>query len=282
MGTIYYEIGDQRNWLGTLVTTAWIDYFQGNFNGAEKGFKQSFMIGRARKLPTMLIVSGAGLVMVTLRRGSPKEQLEKVLTDLENALDTVVEAPSTREKILLDGTRGIVHLYLGNKATAHQLAKEGLSLINITRDYQLFDMVAYTSVAETLLELWESGYVDATLKEDVQAASRALHLFAQIVPIARARAWMMQARGNWLNNEHERAKRALITAIMEAQNLHMPYDEGIAYYHLGRLKAHSEAAEAVSHLQLAIDRLESVGAVEQIRSARQVLEAIASMRDGSV
>ena len=279
MGTIYFGIGDQRNWISTLVTTAWIDYFQGNFSGAEKGFRQSFTIGRLRKLPTMLIAGGAGLVMVTLRRGQPKEQLEKALLDLENALREVSETPDTREKILLDGTRGMVNLALGRNDEARKLAKEGLLFINITRDYQLFDLVAYTSVAETLIELWEVGYTDATLKDDILAASRTLHLFAQIAPIARPRAWMYQARANWLNGEHDRAKRALLTSIMEAQNLHMPYDEGIAYYHLGRLKAKTHSDEAVSHLQVAVDRLESVGAVEQIRKARMILEIITSTQN---
>ncbi|MDQ7034743.1 MAG: hypothetical protein Q9P01_07870 [Anaerolineae bacterium] len=281
MGTIYYGIGDQRSWLSTLVTTAWVDYFQGNFSGAEKGFKQSFTIGRLRKLPTMLVAGGAGLVMVTLRHGSPPEQLEKSLQDLESALATVLEAPNAREKILLDGTRGMVNLALGRKDEAYRLAKEGLNFINVTSDYQLFDLVAYTSVAETLIELWEGGYVADTLKEDVLAASRALHLFAQIVSIARSRAWMYQARANWLNREYDRAKRALITSVMEAQNLSMPYDEGIAYYHLGRLKAKEQADEAKVHLELALSRLESVGAFKQIRSVRQVLEAITRADDES-
>src|SRR5690606_26928195 len=91
MGTIYFGIGDQRSWIGTLVTTAWIDYFQGNFSGAEKGFKQSFSIGRLRKLPAMLIAGGAGLVMVTLRRSTSPEQIEKNLLELEQAIADLSE-----------------------------------------------------------------------------------------------------------------------------------------------------------------------------------------------
>ena len=234
MGTIYFEMGSQRNWLGTLVTTAWIEYFQGQFDKAEKGFKQSFIMGITRKLPTMLIAGGAGLIIVTMRRGSSKDDLEKALKDLENNLAKISEEPIDREKLLLDGTRGLVNLELGNVERARELTKSGLDLVNVTHEYQLFDLVAYTSLAETALELWESGYMDDTLQDDVVAASRALHLFAQIVPIARPRAWMYQARANWLTEDYKRAQRALNIAISEARSLHMPYDEGIAYYHLGR------------------------------------------------
>ena len=278
VGTIYFDLGDQRSWINTLVTTAWIDFFQGNFSGAEKGFQQSFSIGRLRKLPTMLVAGGAGLVLVMLRHGIIGEHLEKALEDLDTALEATTDEPSSQEKILLHGARGLAYLALGQPEKARELAKAGLALINITSENQLFDFVAYTSVAETLLELWESGYTDDTLKADTDDATSALHSFAQIVPIARPRAWMYQGRANWLDNQKRRAVRALELAIMETRQLNMPYDEGIAYYHLGKLGA-KEDPDAPKHLLMAINRLESVGAVEQLRNARQVLETITSYTD---
>jgi tetratricopeptide (TPR) repeat protein len=255
------------------VTTAWIEYFQGQFDLAEKGFKQSFIMGMTRKLPTMLIAGGAGLIIVTMRSSSSKEDLEKALKDLENNLEKIAEEPVDQEKLLLYGTRGLVNLELGNIERARELTKQGLELVNVTHEYQLFDLVAYTSLAETTIELWESGYMDDTLEEDVLSASRALHLFAQIVPIARPRAWMYQARANWLNGDYKRAQRALNTAISEAQALHMPYDEGIAYYHLGRLGIETDP-DAGNHLQVALERLTQVGADEQIRHVQELLDRI--------
>lgn len=279
-GALYFGLGYQDLWVETVAIEAWIYYYQGQFKEAERLFKRIFTLGKEKKLASLLIFGGTGMIMNAIRLHLGKEELGERLSDLQDKLLHVKDEGSPVDSILLHGVLALAYWHLDEKVSAHQYAKTALNQMNKTENIHLVEFAGFVGATEMLLNLDESTEEkDEQVQAEIIQACKSLHIFAQVYPLARPRAWIYQGRENWLKDKQKRAIHALQVAITQAQQCNISYDEGIAYLTLARL-VKPEHPDYLSYLDLAIARFESVAATEQLNLARAMKDTKTDASDG--
>jgi len=101
------------------------------------------------------------------------------------------------------------------------------------------------------------------------SACRQLRRYTRVFLIGQPRRWVRQGTHAWLAHKPARAQRAWAKGLTAAQNLQMPYDEGLAHYEIGR---HAPQAERHAHLQKAAEIFASLGARYDAEQAKSELQ----------
>ncbi|HEY3311808.1 MAG TPA: AAA family ATPase [Anaerolineales bacterium] len=134
------------------------------------------------------------------------------------------------------GVSALVHLQNGDWAAADESAKQLLKLISGDRPTSFGLLTGYIAAADTYLSIWERRALPDLKYLQAQAtlACKLLTKFAQILPIgepARLRANGLLA---WLTGRSRQAQKLWAQSLLSAQGLHMPLDEALAHFELGR------------------------------------------------
>lgn len=271
-GALYFGLGYQKEWVETVAIEAWIHFYQGQFKEADRLFKRLFTLGSDKKSTPLLIFGGTGLIMNAIRLHMDKDELAKRFNDLQEKLLRAKDAKESHDSILLDGVLSLAYWHMGDNTSARQHAHTTLSYMQARDDIHLVEFAGFVGVAEMLLDFVDAepdSKTDESLLADITQACKSLHIFAQVYPLARPRAWIYQARENWLKDKQKRAIRALQVAVTQAQQCNISYDEGVAYLTLARLQK-STKQDYESYLDLAMARFEEVGAEAQLKLAQSI------------
>src|SRR3972149_1198238 len=114
-----------------------------------------------------------------------------------------------------------------------------MQLIGHTRPI-LYNLIhANAAVAEVYLTLWEQSSDRTPLAEPRQAGDT-LRRFAKVFPIGQPRAWLWQGKHEQLSGNLIGAQAAWQSSLTAAEKLHMPYEQGLAHFALGRHGARAE------------------------------------------
>jgi tetratricopeptide (TPR) repeat protein len=268
-GALYFGLGRQNEWVETVAIEAWIHYFQGYFKESERLFRRIYKLGKEKKLNSLLIFGGTGLIMSAIRLNLNIEALQGRVNDLLAALLQISKPDEPLVSILLDGVLALANWRLGDTENARRYANSTLSHIENSENIRLIEFAGFVGTAEMLLNQGERETADDKLLTEIAQAIKSLHIFAQVYPLARPRAWIYQSRVNWLKGKPKRARRDLQVAINQAQQCNMPYDEGIAYLTLAR-QVEKNHPEYVAYLDMAIACFSRVNATEQLQRAEQM------------
>jgi class 3 adenylate cyclase/tetratricopeptide (TPR) repeat protein len=267
---IFERLGDRRNWALNLTALCFLAGYQGDFAHWEEMASKIYQVAHANEHVEHQAWGLSGQAMTLMRRG----QLEQAAKAMNAAMPLFASLPaSDLGGIFVQGTLALLCLRQGLLDRARQVADTTSRLLSKTSIpyFTLFD--SYAAVADVYLTLWEGELLQASANSEMRflarQACKSLYRFARTYPIGQPHAWLCRGLYEWLNGRPARAQRAWLRSIAQAEQLAMPYEEGLAHYELGR---HVTGDERQIHLTRAIEIFERLDTQYDLRQARAAIE----------
>jgi tetratricopeptide (TPR) repeat protein len=204
----------------------------------------------------------------------------EALALLEKALTVVAGDTKRTAQIRLYGGFAIAYWRHGQPLLARQMADHAAALIAQSVPNIYSGLEAYAGVAEVYLGLWERALAsrDAApdhplsdhIRDQASRACQVMHRYARLFPIGRPRARLWQGLWYWLAGRPGTAHRWWQKSLTAARQFHMPYEQGLACYEIGRHlpPSHPQRQEC---LQQALALFARVGAVAALTQTQEVL-----------
>jgi hypothetical protein len=192
---------------------------------------------------------------------------------LSHAQDGEQLVPEIRDKVSTLRLYGLfTHIYLrnGKLAEARQYAEKLDALLEGSTPQAHYTLEGYTALTEYYLTAWEAE----NKPENRALALRALkHLrkFSGIYDVAMPAVSTYQGWHDWLVGKADSAAKGGIDAIAHAQRLDMPYDQGVAHYHLARQlpKDDPQRQEHLAQAHAIFERLGTTWDLERVRKIQR-------------
>ncbi len=194
------------------------------------------------------------------------------------------ENPSLFEEINMRGLSAQAHYRLGELKTARRAVETAVDLYKRQRPILNFYYVdSYAGLPHVALSLWEAsmegqfkGDQDQDLNELAKDALKLFSGFARTYSFARSRASLFQGTYDWLSGpdnvrQQRRAREAWDKSLVLAEELEMPYEQGLAHYEIGRHLPASDPGRK-RHLQQAIDIFTRLDDAWDLALAMEVLQ----------
>jgi eukaryotic-like serine/threonine-protein kinase len=262
---IHEKLGDTRRWETSQQALSIIYCYSGelakSLEVAEATYRSALKRNDAQA--QLWSLNGQLEVLVYQHPEETSEILEKVEARLPQSADL-------GDQIAGYGLTGWVHLRRWELQRAQQLAEKGLEICAKTRPLAYYAFPAYNGFAVTFIELWENQKNSVQLEKQAALACKLLRQFAGIYPMATACATLYDGRYQWLKGDTSKALRLWEKSLDTARKMHMPYDEGLAHYEIGR---HMDAKDPQRnvHLADALKIFEQLGAQYDVERVREVL-----------
>jgi class 3 adenylate cyclase/tetratricopeptide (TPR) repeat protein len=269
---IAQRLGDWRTLAESLNLLAILSYHQGELVRASDQFQNVAAVGRQRGNDQAQVWGFCGQAESLLRLG----RTDTAVNLLERAAALRGEHIRTAEAIEIHGLRAATHLLRGEPHLARQAADETARLIGQSQPVAVFAFEGYASVVQVYLAEWEAicrktESERAPAAQRAQRACRALHRYARVFPIAKPRARLYQGQADWLAGRCPRAHKTWKRSIAAAEQLEMPYEQGLAHYELGRHSGADDPARSL-HLARACEIFAELGAAYDLKRARDASE----------
>ncbi len=256
---LYRQIGDDEHGLEVQLDLAWVYLLQAKFAQARTEFDTSL----AQITATEPRLWAIGLLGRAATQLDAELELTSVLADIDAALallDTLEPSLNASLYSVAYGLRAVVYRRLGDDDTAFTWATNALNrLAQNDLDTHFILEKGYAALCGTLLDLLQINSGAEQYAQPAQEACRALQKFAQIVSIARPRAWLEQSRYSALTGKTAKALRTLEVALSDAQQLNMPYHIGLAHAFKGQMLP-TDDPQRLDHLQQAAQYFATLGA----------------------
>ncbi len=201
---------------------------------------------------------------------------------LEEALECLAKNTDRSEEIRAHGLLGVARLRQGKYALARESA-QAANRLSEALPTVFSTLVSYAGVAEVYLALWDEASSPES-KEQAETISlepselsilarqacKALHRFKRVFPIGQPRAWLYQGIYDHQAGKPGRAHKSWQKSLAAAKKLKMPYDQGLAHYHIG---IHLDPAnpERKTHLEQAIEYFTQADSRWDLERASQAL-----------
>jgi class 3 adenylate cyclase len=162
-----------------------------------------------------------------------REDILALATELE---ELVKQSNETGPRQKFYGVSALVHLQNGEWTAADESAKQLLTLISKERPASFGLLTGYIAAADTYLSLWERQALPDMdyLRRQATLACKQLARFAQILPIGEPAKLRAQGVHAWLSGRNKQAFKLWNQSLGRAQALHMPLEEAVTHYELGR------------------------------------------------
>ncbi len=271
---LWENTGNWRRWEESRSLLAIESYHLGKFNDSMNMFAIVYDSARHRNDPYTQHRALLGQVKNALRLGN--KHTENAIPLLETAKALLEKNPGIQEHIRTYELLARAHLRQGRLQLAQQEAEKTMELIEQTSLAAAHSLEGYAAPAELFLKLWEAATErpSGNHKELAKFARRAckiLHKYARVFPIGRSRAWLWQGLFNWLSGKPGQAFKAWQKSLNQAQQLKMPFEEGLAHFEIGRhLPADNPARQ--EQLDRAIQIFEQIEAANELERAWTELE----------
>jgi serine/threonine protein kinase/tetratricopeptide (TPR) repeat protein len=262
---IHEKLGDTRRWETSQQALSIIYCYSGelakSLEVAEATYRSALKRNDAQA--QLWSLNGQLEVLVYQRPEETSEILEKVEARLPQSADL-------GDQIAGYGLTGWVRLRRWELQRAQQLAEKGIEICAKTRPLAYYAFPAYNGFAATFIELWENQKTSEHLEKQAALACKLLRQFAGIYPMATACATLYDGRYAWLKGDASKARHLWEKSLDTARKMHMPYDEGLAHYEIGR---HTDAKDPQRnvHLAEALTIFERLNAQYDVERAREML-----------
>ncbi len=265
--------GDNRLMGDAYVVMAGIKYMRGKFDESYEHYSTLLAHGKQYGNLQHQVWALGGQAINLVQQGKSLEAIA--------ALEGNPEAWATvKDNTQLNNHGSIIalaHWQLGNKEQARQKAMDILPQILQTPVSLYSQLMGYNALAEMLFYSWENLHQNQTSQHDLDLhqnyAKKLMGIFdsyCRIFPIGMPGRWLYQGIYHHLTNQPEKARQAWEKSLSYARKLAMTYDEGRAYFEIGR---HSSGSERTENMQKALQIFEQVNASYDAAQARSLLEA---------
>lgn len=247
------QIGDYRTMGGALNVQATTLFNQGRHEQALALYRQMYDTAVSQH---NLIQQGWGLVnqaTCLLRLGRDPDGAYQWLTEARMIQHQVHDAVA---ELNIYATMATLHIRQQRMQEALHAAATGLKLL-VANATSIGSYVGFHNVPLVYLALWEGGHT--AVIPDARAALKRLKRYARIFHFARPAHHICQSWQAWLEGRPALAKTAGQKAIAAAHAVQMPYEEGLAHYHLARFLPEG-APEKLAHYHQAETLWKATGA----------------------
>jgi tetratricopeptide (TPR) repeat protein len=264
------QLGARRLWGACWTLLAQLAYYEGDFPRADEMFAQLY---------TEAQNYGDVLQQAWALGGQGQNRLRLGLFDdacafLERANRKLADNQELPSQISNYGLLAVAHLRQGNTQRAREAAETAARLLQsvpVPAAYYLLE--GYSGFAEVYLTLWEQsgGQTPAARRPLVQhtrQACDALAQYARLFAIGQPRMLLWRGLHIWLNGRPHQAHQTWQAGLDAARSLHMPYEEGLTHYELGR---HLSGAARREHLHHAADIFQRLGAACDLDRTQRLL-----------
>jgi hypothetical protein len=247
--------GDQKKLVESSIILEQLHYYHGEF---EKAYNY------ADAIETGVTRSGNSLHLAwvysakaenALRLGRPLETLELA----RKAYDLYLHNNDYISEIANMGLLSLASARLNQPGEAAQWAQrvdQRLRKIGSPTSFYFLD--AFVALAE------QSGG-----KPEAAGILKRFRAFANVFPITEPRCLLYEGLHLWQSGKPERARKAWARGLRRAQELDMPYDQGLILLEGG---LHSSGTERADQLHRAVEMFTSLGAELDLQRARRALE----------
>ncbi|UCG24802.1 MAG: hypothetical protein JSW55_02045, partial [Chloroflexota bacterium] len=181
--------------------------------------------------------------------------------------------------IILRATLAQAYLRQGKTDLARQEADKVADLVaQFAVPTHCFFLDGYAGIAAIYLALWEEEKEEENGRAYRSLARRSvrdLRAFARAFPVAAPQAWLQQGRYKWLDGKERKAFKAWQKSLACAEDLGMPFEQGLAHYEIGRHLSAGESTEegwgGRQHLQRACEIFSDLGTTYDLDRARAEL-----------
>jgi tetratricopeptide (TPR) repeat protein len=198
-------------------------------------------------------------------------QFELALSQAQEGLSILEQIGDQSQLIRVLGVLTQVYIRIGNIEAAQQITDRILSIITQSSPTSFYMLETYAGLAEYYL--LQSEIQSYRPQIETQKALKYLHQFARIFDVGKPRAATFQGWYHWLEGNPDNAEKAGLKGIAEAQRLKMPYEEGLAHYHLGRFLSAADPHRN-EYLHQAVAIFERLGAKGDLEGARTALDKV--------
>ena len=272
---IFDSIGDRR-WRDTaLLTLGNLSLMQTQARDSLRAFTNVSALTRERGDLQAQAWALIGMIGAQIMLGQLDETVRGLDTLDEWLTHNLGIVTDPASEFSIRGIRAIAHARRGEWQQAVQAAQACAAMLDRAPFFAYHALPGYTNLAEVSLTLWEMSasepWVDGGMwREHARRVVTALQTFARFYPIGRPQAWLWKGVQWWLAGKRARAAAAWRQSLREAERLHMPFEQALAHFEIGR---HLQAAEAPreTHLLQACQLFEQLGTRCHLERARAAL-----------
>jgi hypothetical protein len=226
------RLGDRRRLDDVVGNLMELDSLQGSFTTALNLADELVGTAGARNDRRFWAEGLAGKAYASWQLGKNQDAMSAL-----GALKALVTEESDlpdEVKIKHYGLMTVINQSRGDKQQALAAAEDAMRLTAKQRPSYYGTFHAYSGPADVFLSSWESGLAVRDGRRRTTEALARLRTYAAVFPIGRPRSSTLEGRYRWLVGEKRRAHQSWRRAVATAQALSMPYEQGLAYYEIGR------------------------------------------------
>ncbi len=271
---LFEQLGNRRSVGDSLVTLGYIFYFQGQFDKSIETAVTLFQLGNENDNLEHQAWGLTDQARSLLRLG----QIDQATNLLDQGMPLLSTIEQSRiAEVQTYGLKAVAFLRLGKMQAAQQTAEATSQLLGAAPPMAFSLFEGYAAVSEVYLTLWgetlaaQTGPESEHFKTTAHRACRTLHKYATQFPVGKPRAWLYSGWFEWLSGRPKRGHKHWRKSLAFAQELEMPYEEGLTHYHIGRYLAGDDPARKL-HLTTAVRIFEQLGAGYDLEQAQAALQ----------
>ena len=228
----YMRLGDLRQMGETAAVMAFLKLDSAQYEDALVWYARLLEIGQRSESEQFRIWALDGMVLVHNHR----RRHEASLALLEQSAVLLEHPIDYGARVTHASARAQAYLMAGDLPKALDWAGRACELLeNVSPS--LFSMLdGYSGAVEVYLKAWElqNGNRRSSYRERARQSLARLQRFARSFPMARPRTLLYQGLYQWLDGHLSKALHTWQQARELARRMHMPLEEGLALYELGR------------------------------------------------
>lgn len=240
------KIGYVARWAECTTLQSMTEYQRGNFDIARKKIERIFDYAIKNQNLQALGWSVLSKIEQAVTRGRFDEALS--LIDTAKFAEPRI---GRAEKAWMYGILARLHALRGDVPATLQAGEESLTYLRqLALPNAFYAQEGYTGVVEAYLTLLENpqGVQRDDMQQKATEALKKLRVFGRVFPASRAHLQRIEGWYAWLNGQQAKAQKHWQQAIAEAEQFGKVYEQGLAYYDLGRFlgnRDHLQAAAAI-------------------------------------
>lgn len=265
---IYARFGDWQSWGGAVATLASAERYAGDLARSSQLCDELFRVAQRNGNSLHQLWGLGGKAEIAIQQGRLREALEWM--DRLSAL--LVNNAEQIAELSHHSNRARIALMDGDFRRAQEFADRAAGMIarspvpSAAHAYS-----GYFGLARVYLALWEAMQAGAAaglptphLRAAAEKACKSLRTYTFLFPIGAPGLQLCSGLRHWLAGKPAPARVAWRRSLSAAQRLGMPYEEGLAWYELGR---HAEGATRQEALSQAIEIFTHLGATYELGQA---------------
>lgn len=258
------RIGDWRTLADSWQMLGYLAYYQGDFSEAGSLARQELALAQQQGNLQQQAWALHLLALYNVHGGS----LNTAVAQWEEAAGLHARGLDQVSHLAILGGLSVGYLRQGNWERARDTAVHLTRQLEHSIPFMLYLYNAYTALPQVYLALWQvdiqAGEKQSQWEAPAQNAAHRLRIFARSFPLARPRAWLYWGAYNWMAQKYRRAQEAWRECISHALTLHMPYEEALGHWEIGRHLPADHPTRSI-HEQTAVNILTRLKATQDLQ-----------------